>query len=392
MDKKHTGNPIIAGTAAADPTIVQFGGRYYIYPTGGGMTEPGFGAWSSADLTDWRYEGPILKFADVSWAKKDAWAPDIIQRNGRYYFYFSADSSIGVAVADSPLGPFRDALGKPLIEFEEDMSTIDPCVFIDDDGETYLYWGATFSGQMFMRKLAPDMLSFQSEKYTVYDYCPDKDYHCEGSYVFKRKGLYYYLWSEYIWCDAPRIDKDQSYRVNYAVSDTPYGPFHRVPTRVPILSTDMELGYIGPGHNSVLHLPGTDSYYIVYHQHNGDAVGHRHANIDALHFGPDGVLYTVRMTRTGVPAAPIQLWIEAEEKGPHPAGKSLRFRIHKGEDAGAFTSLRLLAAGRPVAEGKGAEDALVWEQPEKGFYKVWAEAQTADGRTLTSAALNLDVE
>ncbi|MCI8360524.1 MAG: family 43 glycosylhydrolase [Clostridiales bacterium] len=390
MDKRYTNNPIISAAAAADPTVALFGGRYYIYPTDGMMKEPGFGAWSSPDLKEWTYEGPILKFADVAWAKKDAWAPDMVERNGKYYFYFSADSSIGVAVADSPTGPFTDPLGRPLIPFEKDMSTIDPCVFIDDDGETYLYWGATFSGQMFMRKLNPDMLSFAGEKITVYDCKPDEDYHCEGSYVFKRGGLYYYLWSEYIWCDAPGLYKDQSYRVNYAVADTPYGPFHRVPTRVPILSTDMELGYIGPGHNSVLHLPGTDEYFIVYHQHDGDAVRRRFANIDRLRFGPDGTLYTVRMTRTGVEARSISCYLQAEKTGPYAAGESLVFDFTVHSEAGKPVKARLLAGGQEVVRA-GQADRLVWERPEKGFYKVWAEAETASGNLLVSAALNVDI-
>lgn len=390
MDKTYTGNPIISAAAAADPTIALFGDRYYIYPSDGMMQEPGFGAWSSPNLRDWTYEGPILKFSDVSWAKKDAWAPDIVERNGKYYFYFSADSSIGVAVSDSPTGPFVDALGRPLIPFEEDMSSIDPCVFIDDDGETYLYWGATFSGRMFMRKLNPDMLSFAGKKITVYDCKPDDDYHCEGSYLFKRGGLYYYLWSEYIWCDSPRLDKDQSYRVNYAVSETPCGPFRRIPTRVPILSSDMELGFIGPGHNSVLHLPGTDEYFIVYHQHDGDAVRRRFANIDRLRFGPDGTLYTVRMTRTGVKTAPIPCCLRAEKTGPHPAGQSLAFRFTVSPDAGEPVRVRLLAGGQTAAQA-GQVGELVWQRPEKGFYKVWVEAETAEGNKLVSAALNVDI-
>ena len=387
-DKIYTGNPIISAAAAADPTMVMFGDTYYVYPSDGMMKEPGFGAWSSKNLKDWDYEGPILRFADVAWAKKDAWAPDMVERNGKYYFYFSADSSIGVAVSDSPAGPFQDALGAPLIPFAEDMSTIDPCVFIDDDGETYLYWGATFSGQMFMRKLHPDMLSFAGEKLTVYDCKPDDDYHCEGSYVFKRNGLYYYLWSEYIWCDSPRVDKDQSYRVNYAVAHTPFGPFRRVPTRVPILSSDMELGYIGPGHNSVLHLPGTDDYYIVYHQHDGDAV-RRFANIDKLRFGPDGAIYTVRMTRTGVEAGTIPCWLKAAAPGPYPAGRPLAFNTGVSEDYGPALSIRLLAAGTCVAQAD-APGTLVWENPAKGFYKVSIEVETPSG-TSVSAPRNIDI-
>lgn len=385
---KYTGNSIIP-KPCADPTMVQFGDRYYVYPTFGGIPEVGFGVWSSPDLTAFRDEGMILKFSELSFAKKDAWAPDIIERNGRYYFYFSADSSIGVAVADTPTGPFVDPLGKPLIAFEEDMSTIDPCVFIDDDGRTYLYWGATFYGKMFMRELNDDMLSFKGEKQVVFDYTLEKDYRCEGSYVFKRGGLYYYLWSEYIWCDSPELAHDHSYRVNYAVAKSPFGPFTKTLSRVPILSTDMTLGYIGPGHNSVLNPPGTDDYYIVYHQHNGDA-RFRMANIDRMTFSPNGALNTVRMTKEGVLALPIAAWLSHEVAGAAAVGREKRFVLGTRLAPDAIDTVTLYANGSAVWCGK-ASDAPVWTPSKTGVYKVWAVVSDRDSKTYTTKALNLDV-
>ena len=385
---KLTGNPIISAPAA-DPTMVQFGDKYYVYPTFGGIPEVGFGTWSSEDLIDWKNEGMILKFADLGWARKDAWAPDIIERNGKYYFYFSAASSIGVAVSDSPTGPFVDPLGKPLIAFEEDMSTIDPCVFIDDDGRTYLYWGATFYGKMFMQELNPDMISFKGEKQVVFDYSLEKDYHCEGSYVFKRNNLYYYLWSEYIWCDSPVLRVDHSYRVNYAVSDRPEGPFTKELSRVPILSTDMELEFIGPGHNSILNIPGTDEYFIIYHQHQGDAK-FRRANIDRMTFNRFGGINTIRMTQEGVPAHPIYCWLSHATTGVHPSGEDKAFTLGTRLAADAIDSVTLYANGEVVYEGGYAEE-FVWKAPTAGVYKIWAVVTDKAGKRYTTKALNADI-
>ncbi|MBQ7364337.1 MAG: family 43 glycosylhydrolase, partial [Clostridia bacterium] len=349
----------------------------------------GFGVWSSEDLTDFTSEGMILRFKDLSWANKDAWAPDIIERNGRYYFYFSADSAIGVAVSDSPTGPFVDPLGKPLIPFEEDMSTIDPCVLIDDDGRTYLYWGATFDGTMFMRELNDDMISFKGEKKTVFSYQLEKDYHCEGSYVFKRGGLYYYLWSEYIWCDSPALHVDHSYRVNYAVSEHPDGPFTKELSRVPILSTDMALGYIGPGHNSILNPPGTDDYYIVYHQHQGDA-RYRRANIDRMTFMKNGAINTVRMTKEGVPAIPITVWLSHETRGVHSLGCEKRFTLGTKLSPDAVKTVTLFVNNIPVTESAYTE-TLTFTPRERGVYKVHCTLTTTDGTVYTAKALHMDV-
>ncbi len=384
----YTGNPIIPDAVTADPTMVIFEGEYCVYPTGGNATEPGFTVWTSTDLSNFKSEGMILKFSDLGWAKKDAWAPDIIERNGKYYFYFSADSSIGVAVSDSPKGPFVDALGHPLIDFEEDMSTIDPRIFIDDDGATYLYWGATFEGKLFMRRMNADMISFQGEKEVVLDCHVEGYYHCEGSYLFKRNGLYYYLWSEYNWDNIPHLDVDHSYRVNWAVSKKPEGPFIREPFRIPFLSSDNELNFLAPGHNSVLHLPGTEEYYIVYHQHDGS--NKRHTNIDKIPFGEDGAIYTMKMTKEGVPLAPIKAWIKEEEKGPYPSGKELVFLFGHRLTEEEIMSVTLYANQKAVAQ-MGRDGKIHWENPQAGFYKVYAEVLCKDDSKIITETLNVDV-
>ena len=152
--------PILDGFTA-DPSIRVFGNTYYVYPTSDrpnwNTTE--FAVWSSPDLVRWRKAGIILDVTkDLKWADNKAWAPDCIERDGKYYFYFCANHNIGVAVGRSPTGPFRDALGRPLVEDAKIRTfSIDPQAFIDDDGQAYLYFG---NGIPTVWKLKRDMVSF----------------------------------------------------------------------------------------------------------------------------------------------------------------------------------------------------------------------------------------
>jgi arabinoxylan arabinofuranohydrolase len=141
-------NPIIQSIYTADPAPLVHNGRVYLYT---GHDEDGstwftmkeWRVWSSADMVNWTDHGSPLSLTTFSWAKSDAWAGQAIQRNGKFYWYVPTTNratgrmAIGVAVSDSPTGPFRDALGRPLVENGE----IDPHAFIDDDGQAYLYWG-----------------------------------------------------------------------------------------------------------------------------------------------------------------------------------------------------------------------------------------------------------
>jgi len=139
----------------ADPHIAVFGNKFYLYPTTDGTEgwmSGHFTCWSSKDLVKWKNEGVILDFKkDLTWAKARAWAPAIAEKNGVYYYYFSAETNIGVATANKPEGPFKDVLGKPMIakgKYKGQM--IDPMMFVDDDGAAYLYWG---QGTCYVAKL-----------------------------------------------------------------------------------------------------------------------------------------------------------------------------------------------------------------------------------------------
>ncbi len=246
--------PALAGYTA-DPSIRAFGDRYYIYPTSDrpfwNTTE--FAVWSSPDLISWKKEGVILDLArgDVSWAKNKAWAPDCIERDGRYYFYFCGEHNIGVAVGDTPVGPFRDALGRPLVEDAKIKTfSIDPCAFIDDDGQAYLYFG---NGTPTVWRLNRDMISFSGQpvEFSLREFR-------EGIVVFKRAGRYYFMWS---------IDDARSpdYRVGWGVADKPTGPVVSPKENFIVLRQNGSAK--GTAHHAVLNIPGTDRWYVAYHRH-----------------------------------------------------------------------------------------------------------------------------
>ncbi|MDH6433339.1 beta-xylosidase [Streptomyces sp. SAI-144] len=295
VEAVRTGSPVLPGLNA-DPDVHYLNGEYWIYPTTDGFngwSGTRFKAYSSKDLVHWKDHGVILDLgADVSWADKYAWAPAIAEKNGKYYFYFCAEQQIGVAVADSPAGPFKDALGKPLVAKGGSLQgqMIDPAVFTDDDGTSYLYWG---NGHGYVVALNDDMTSYDAA--AVKDITPDN--FREGSFVIKRNGTYYFMWSE----DDTR---SENYHVAYATGPSPLGPWTKKGT---ILSKRPEYGVLATGHHSVVNVPGTDDWYIVYHRFalngpgkpGGDGM-HRETTVDRLEFAADGTIKPVVPTLEGI--------------------------------------------------------------------------------------------
>ncbi len=289
-------NPALWGLYA-DPYITVFNGTYYIYPTTDGYPSwsgSSFKAFSSTDLVNWTDRGTILDLVpDVSWSDSKAWAPCIVKKGSTYYYYFSASSQIGVATSSSPTGPFTDALGKPLVTTNQyGCQSIDPDVFIDDDGQAYMYFG---QGKCMAARLNADMKSFAT---TPVDITPSG--YNEGSHVFKRNGKYYLTWSE-------NDTRSEDYRVAYATASSPIGPFTKAANN-PILVKNLSLGIKGTGHHSVLKIPSRDEWYIVYHRFaipGGDGT-HREVCIDRLYFNTDGTIKNVVPTLTGItsPVAP----------------------------------------------------------------------------------------
>lgn len=306
-----SGNPVFDGWYA-DPEGVVLDGRYWIFPTSSTTydEQTGFDAFSSPDLVHWTKHERVLDVADVPWAVRAMWAPSAIQHHGRYFLFFAANDlqrpggplwdqsdvrshtgGIGVAVADSPGGPYRDHLGKPLIgEFHNDAQPIDPFVFRDVDGQVYLFYGGWGHCNVAMLNEELDGFRTWPDGSTFREITPHG--YVEGPVLFRRADRYYFLWSEGDWGDG-------SYRVAYATSATPTGPFTRVGT---ILEKDESVA-TGAGHNSVLH-PGSDDWYIVYHRRPIPSAGrdHRVTCIDRMEFDDAGWILPVHMTFSGVAA------------------------------------------------------------------------------------------
>lgn len=300
-------NPVLPGFHA-DPEVLysQQTKRYYIYPTSDGF--PGWGGsyfkvFSSKDLKDWKEEKVILDMnKDVTWANGNAWAPCIeekkIDGKYKYFFYYSANpvtnkgKQIGVAIADSPTGPFTD-LGKPLITSSPAGrgQQIDVDVFTDPvSGKSFLYWG---NGYMAGAELNEDMVSIKEE--TVKVMTPEggtlETYAFrEAPYVFYRKGIYYFLWS---------VDDTGSpnYHVAYGTANSPLGPI-QVAKEPVILIQSPENEIYGPAHCSVLQIPKKDRWFIVYHRINKEFLKngpgwHREVCIDRMEFNGDGTIRPV---------------------------------------------------------------------------------------------------
>ena len=322
--KKTSGNPILP-EFHADPEVMFSNqtGKFYIYSTTDGTAGWGgyyFTVFSSPDLVNWTHEGIMLNLnTDVAWASGNAWAPcieEVKQKDGtyKYYFYFSGHDtkrnrkSIGVAVADTPTGPFKD-LGHPIVydlpEGVRGGQQIDVDVFTDPvSGKHYLYWG---NGYMAGAELNEDMVSLKPGTTTVMT--PKggtlQDYAFrEGAYVFYRNGKYYFHWS---------VDDTGSpnYHVAYGTSTSPLGKIEVAKDPIVLIQNPGKDIY-GPAHNSVLQIPGRDEWYIVYHRiHKGylfpqrmDPGFHRQVCIDRMYFNEDGTIRRVIPTQEGV--APVK--------------------------------------------------------------------------------------
>ncbi|MEZ5964242.1 MAG: glycoside hydrolase family 43 protein [Planctomycetota bacterium] len=309
-------NPVLDGWYA-DPEAAVLDGRYWIFPTTSAPYDEQvfFDAFSSPDLVTWTKHPRVLDTSIVAWARRAMWAPAIVAKDGRYYLFFSANDlqrpggplwdpndarshqgGIGVAVAAHPSGPYRDLLGRPLVgEFHNDAQPIDQFVFRDKDGAHYLFYGGW--GHCNVAILADDFTGFRTwpDGTTFREVTPAG--YVEGPFVFEREGRYYFMWSEGSWGDA-------SYRVAYAIGDAPAGPYRRVGT---ILEKDDAVA-TGAGHNSVIHVPGTDAWYIVYHRRPIPNLGrdHRVTCIDRMEFDSEGHILPVRMTFEGPAARPLR--------------------------------------------------------------------------------------
>jgi beta-xylosidase len=299
------GNPIVQGWYA-DPEAAVFGKTYWIYPTYSDKynKQVFMDGFSSPDMVHWTKYEHVLDTSNVKWVKRALWAPAITRKGNKYYLFFGANDiqndnqvgGIGVAVADKPEGPFKDYLGKPLLgKIVNGAQPIDQFVFKDTDGQYYMIYGGW--GHCNITKLKNDFTGFVpfGDGAIFKEITPEG--YVEGPVMFKRKGKYYFMWSEGGWTGP-------DYRVAYAIGDTPFGPFKRIDT---ILKQNPAIA-TGAGHHSVINVPGTDEWYIVYHRRPlGETDGnHRVVCIDKMFFAPEGNIEAVKITNTGVAARLIK--------------------------------------------------------------------------------------
>lgn len=293
-------NPLITDQFTADPTARVFDGKIYVYPShdivppeGEGRAEwfnmADYHVFSSENLTEWTDHGKILDQKEVPWADSKAysmWAPDAIEKDGSYYFYFptrmkdASDGeggfSIGVAIADQPQGPFT-----PQAQPIQGVDGIDPNVFVDADGQAYLYWS---QNKIYGAKLKDSMLELDSEP-KIFSELPQKG-HIEGPFVFERNGTYYLTY--------PHV-ANKTERLEYATSDHPLGPF----THKGVIMDESASG-TWTNHHSIVEYQ--DQWILFYHDNDlsPDFDKNRSIRADSLFFENNGDIVKVIPTYRGV--------------------------------------------------------------------------------------------
>lgn len=291
-------NPIVQTLYTADPAPLVYDGRVYVYTShdedtlvNDFFTMNDWRLYSSKDMVNWTDHGSPLGFKSFSWSNGDAWAGQVVQRNGKFYYYVPVNQNggkvIGVAVADTPLGPFKDPIGKPLVT--SDCGTIDPTVFIDDDDQAYLYWG---NPSLCYVKLNTDMISYsgkvehvpmttasfgvrtKTDRVTSYE---------EGPWFYKRQGRYYLVFA-----GGPISE-----HIAYSTSAGPTGPWTYAGVIMPTEGASFT------NHAGVIDFEGKS--YFFYH--NGALQGgggfHRSVCVEEFSYGADGKIPQIKMSKTG---------------------------------------------------------------------------------------------
>ena len=300
-------NPIIRDQFSADPTARVFRNKIYLFPSHDILATQGKGrvgwfcmedyhVFSSSNLMDWEDHGVVVSQTAVPWADPagySMWAPDCIERKGKYYFYFPAGPkdnrgfSIGVAVANQPEGPYVPEQ-LPI----KNVHGIDPNVFIDRDGQAYLYWSG---GNFYGAKLKDNMRELGSAPVVLRDF-PTKGLK-EGPFLFERNGMYYMTY--------PHVDKVTE-RLEYAMSKSPLGPF----TVAGVLMD--EIPGCWTNHQSVVRYK--NQWYLFYHHndYSPDFDKARSVRVDYLSFNPDGTIQKVVPTLRGVGVMPADRQIKID--------------------------------------------------------------------------------
>lgn len=294
-------NPIITDVFTADPAAMVHDGTVYLYtghdeaPNNDVFFEMhDWLAFSSTDMVNWKSHGPIMKATDFSWAKGDAWASHMIEKDGKFYFFTTVRHkddkpgfAIGVAVSDSPTGPFKDAIGQALVtddmtrQTPNDWDDIDPAIYVEENGDTYMFFGNLVPKYV---KLSDNLLELDGDIKVI-----DVPNYTEASWVHKKGDNYYFSYA----CEFPE-------KICYAMSKSIHGPWEYKGILNEVA------GNTETNHQSIIEFKGQD--YFIYHTGalppKGDKPSggrfRRSVAVEPLHYNKDGSLQRVIMTTEGV--------------------------------------------------------------------------------------------
>ncbi len=305
---KNTGNPLIKDKFTADPAPLVYDGKLYLYvghdeyyegqDSASGGKEFNITEWlcySTDDMQTWTDHGSVLKPTDFSWGIGEAWASQVIERDGKFYYYTTVQAgepynskAIGIAVGDSPIGPFKDPIGKPLIT--DDMTPngprgwwndIDPTAFIDDNGEAWLCWG---NGTCFLAKLKPNLIEIDGDIEVI-----ELPRFVEGPWLHKRGDIYYLTYASF---------GEGRETISYAIAPSMNGPWTPQGQLTGMAENSFTI------HPGIIEFKG--QWYLFYHNailtidgHAG-AIGRRSVCVDKLYYNPDGTMKFVEQTKEGV--------------------------------------------------------------------------------------------
>ncbi len=294
---KYEGNPLSRIHSATDPDVQVWDDVVWVYCGQDRNVDPakhehhydamdGYHAFSSSDMINWTDHGEVLHSSDVPWAWEKGgflWAPGAARKDGKYYLYFPIKNKegewrVGVAVGDTPIGPFKDS-GRPL----EGLSGIDPKVFVDDDGEAYIY-----NNPGVVAKLKPSMIELAEAPRKI-DYAPAEVFEeetlkfLEGAYMHKKDGVYFFSYTNW---------KNHTHQGFYAVGDSPYGPFEWKGPMAPHPEGAQD-------HHSIVEFKG--QWYYFYHISTNNLPKYKESQgrivcYDKLFYNPDGTIQMVKHT------------------------------------------------------------------------------------------------
>ncbi len=390
---------------AADPFVFKdTDGTYYLYHTG-----KGFPVYTSKDLVLWTSMGKSMPGTGYKWAEKNFWAPEVVKSGNKYYLHYTSAPEdgilqIGMAIANTPLGPFVDVNNQPFYE-TGDKGILDSHLFFDEDGKVYMYFSNAMStntvgdqrySEIWVIEVNPDLSGVKGtakmliKPEQTWEYNTNKgDFWNEGAVVVKKQGIYYLMYSANCFCAG-------SYSVGYATSENPLGPFVKYANN-PVLSNEPYRNVVsGPGHHSVTSSPDGKEMIIVYHSHMDiiQAGGDRQVNIDRMGFRRDGTLYVSGPTVTvqPVPASNSGKYRDISGEATISSTSTLAGSTVASLNDGEFSMYPGFMKYEWIASSKNTDEveiSFLWTQEQK-ISELWIYNSIDPSRQVTSGRVVLN--